>query len=342
MKVGRSLIGFALVAFVGCKDKPSSPSTATGSASVSSTATTTTTTAVANPTVAGPPKALLRAVREKLKATTIVGDPRKNETMAPPPPPPPEMFDLVKYKAPVGELYAYVSKPPAGGGKKPCMVWATGGFSNGIDEGHFKPGPKTNDQSAAAWREAGLVLFLPSFRGGRGNPGRFEELYGEVDDFIAAIQHVRTLPFVDPDRVYIGGHSTGGTLVLLAAELTDDFRAAIAFGPIHEIGGYGAEIMPFDPTAENVRLEIAARSPSLWLTDIRRPTLVIEGAQGNAPAAETIAFRGRTNPLVRVVVPPGKDHFTVLRPASDVLAKRILEDKGTVASLPFEATDLGP
>lgn len=335
MKVGCALVGMALVAAIGCKDKPAPASTGAVSTGTSVTE-------VANPAPTPPPKGLLREVRARLKATTIVADPRKGETMDPPPPPPAGMFDLVKYKAPIGELFAYVSKPPAGGGRKPCMVWATGGFSNGIDQGHFKAGPVTNDQSAAAWREAGLVLFLPSFRGGRGNPGRFEELYGEVDDFIAAIQHVRTLPFVDPDRIYIGGHSTGGTLVLLAAELTDDFRAAIAFGPIHEIGGYGAQIMPFDPSAENVRLELAARSPALWLADIRRPTLVIEGAKGNAAAAENIAWRASANPLVRVVIPPAKDHFTVLRPASDVLAKRILEDKGAIATLPFEADDLAP
>lgn len=328
------LVALVSAAVVGCKDKASSTP---GPASSSKAEATPTATAPA-----APPKGLLRSARAKLGATTIVRDPRQGESHAPPPVPPPELFELVKYSAPVGELYAYVSKPPPGGGKRPCMVWATGGFSNGIDEGHFKPGPRTNDQSALAWREAGIVLFLPSFRGGRGNPGQYEELYGEVDDFIAALRHVRTLPFVDPDRVYIGGHSTGGTLVLLAAELTDEFRAAIAFGPIHELSAYGAEVMPFDVSGAKLRHEIVARSPSLWLSDISRPTLVIEGASGNAKSAEVIAARASTNPLVRVVIPSGKDHFSVLRPASEVLAKRILEDKGAVASLPFDGAELGP
>ena len=32
-------------------------------------------------------------------------------------------------------------------------------------------------------------------------------------------------PYVDPARIYLGGHSTGGTLALLVAECSETFRA---------------------------------------------------------------------------------------------------------------------
>src|SRR5687767_10437185 len=46
--------------------------------------------------------------------------------------PPEELFRLVRYKSPAGELAAYLSPPPGDGKKRPAIVWLFGGFSNGI------------------------------------------------------------------------------------------------------------------------------------------------------------------------------------------------------------------
>jgi dipeptidyl aminopeptidase/acylaminoacyl peptidase len=46
-------------------------------------------------------------------------------------------------------------------------------------------------------------------------------------------------------RIYLGGHSTGGTLALLVAESSDRFRSVFAFGPTDDIRGYGQENLPF-------------------------------------------------------------------------------------------------
>lgn len=63
-------------------------------------------------------------------------------------------------------------------------------------------------------------------RGENGNPGHFEFFYGEAEDAVAAGRYLATLPRVDPKRIYITGHSAGGTLALLAAMLPSPYALA--------------------------------------------------------------------------------------------------------------------
>ncbi len=147
------------------------------------------------------------------------------------PPPPVGAFDLVRYPAPPGDLAAYLTPAPKGSAKHPAIVWIGGGDSAAIGDMWTAQDP-TNDQSASAFRKAGIVLMVVSLRGGNDNPGEREGLYGEVDDVKAAGDYVARLSYVDPARIYLGGHSTGGTLVLLTMATTTQFRAAFAFGPM--------------------------------------------------------------------------------------------------------------
>jgi hypothetical protein len=66
---------------------------------------------------------------------------------------------------------------------------------------------------------------FPVLRGGNDNQVPKESFLGEVQDVVAAAGHLEDLPYVDSDRIYLGGHSTGGTLALLVAECSDRFRA---------------------------------------------------------------------------------------------------------------------
>jgi dipeptidyl aminopeptidase/acylaminoacyl peptidase len=127
--------------------------------------------------------------------------------------PPEELFSVVTYPTPIGAMSAYLAKAPAGGGKHPAILWITGGFpAGGVGESAWRPQPSENDQSAKAYRLAGLVLMYPAFRGSFGNPGKQESFYGEVDDILAAADDLAKVDYVDPQRIYLGGHSTGGTL----------------------------------------------------------------------------------------------------------------------------------
>jgi pimeloyl-ACP methyl ester carboxylesterase len=140
------------------------------------------------------------------------------------PEPPPNVFRLLRFDSPVGKLAAYLSPNPGDGRKHPAIIWITGGDCNSID-GLWKRAPRENDQTAAAYRKAGIIMMFPSLRGGNDNPGQREGFFGEVDGIIAAADYLIRQDYVDPQRVYLGGHSTGGTLVMLVAESTDRFRA---------------------------------------------------------------------------------------------------------------------
>jgi dipeptidyl aminopeptidase/acylaminoacyl peptidase len=237
----------------------------------------------------------------------------------------------VKYRAPLGEMWAYVTQDPQDGKKHPAVVWASGGFDHSIGAEFFKPGPATNDQSASQLRADGIVVMFPSYRGVHDNPGTFELLFGEVDDFLAAADHLRRLSYVDPDRIYFAGHSTGGTLVLLAAELTDQFRAAFAFGPVTGVKSYGDSLAPFDPRAPNARREWRLRAPLDYVRDIRRPTFVIEGEK--SPNARALPIYERAAAAAGVPLttmrPAGLDHFSVLAPQLELIARKILADDGS-------------
>src|SRR5262249_9302147 len=148
---------------------------------------------------------------------------RQASAREPVPEPPAGIFRLVRYESPAGKLAAYVSPDPRDGKKHPAIIWITGGDCNSIDEGCWKEGPASNDQSASAFRKAGMLMMFPSLRGGNDNPGTREGFFGEVDDVLAAADYLAGQDYVDPKRIYLGGHSTGGTLVLLTAQSSHPF-----------------------------------------------------------------------------------------------------------------------
>jgi dipeptidyl aminopeptidase/acylaminoacyl peptidase len=250
----------------------------------------------------------------------------------PVPQPPPRLFRTIRYESPAGNLAAYLTPDPKDGKKHPAIIWITGGDCNSIDQGCWTEGPPANDQSASAFRKAGIVMMFPALRGGNDNPGNKEGFLGEVDDVLAAADFLGKQEFVDPNRIYLGGHSTGGTLVLLTAECSDRFRAIFSFGPADNVAGYGPEYMPFDTS--NPR-EIALRSPGRWLTNIKSPTFVLEGTvQGNIGSLQAMA-RSSTNPQVHFLPVRGATHFSILAPTTRFLADRILRDDGPACSLAF-------
>ncbi len=253
----------------------------------------------------------------------------------PVPVPPPEIFSVVRYDAPPGKLAAYLTPDPKDDKKHPAIIWIHGGPCNLIGE-CWEESPPDNDQTASAFRKAGIVMMMPSLRGGNDNPGNVESFLGEVDDVLAAADYVAKQPFVDPNRIYLGGHSTGGTVALLAAECSDRFRAVFSFGPVDNVAGYGPEYLSFDPS--NPR-EIELRSPGKWLATIKTPTFVFEGVEGNIASLQIMA-RSSTNPNIHFMPVLGATHFSILAPTTRLVAERILRDDGSACNLTFTAEEL--
>lgn len=284
-----------------------------------------------------PPPANLVEARQRLQTKLL----KQEADGTPVPPPPGNFFQVVKYKSPAGELSAYLTPNPNDNQKKPAIIWITGGDCETIGD-VWTPGQPADDQTAAQYRNAGIVMMYPSLRGGNDNPGKKEQFLGEVDDVIAAADFLATQPHVDPTRIYLGGHSTGGTLALLVAECTGKFRAVFSFGPVSDTRGYYANMPPVYDTAH--ALEYEARSPGRWLASITSPTFVIEGVGTATDASNIAALRemaaASKNPQVKFLEAVGKNHFSVLAPVNQTIATKIVADNGPTCNITLTAEEV--
>lgn len=250
--------------------------------------------------------------------------------------PPKGILNITIYSSPVGELSAYISPDPKDGEKHPAIIWLVGGFDNSISDTFWTEFPSDNDQSASAFREAGIVMMYPSLRGGNENPGSTECLYGEVADVLAAAEFLAKQEYVDADRIYLGGHSTGGTLSLLVAESSDLFRATFSFGPIDKINNYGSENINFDETNQ---LEYDLRSPILWMDSVKTPVYVFEGVFGNMYPLAMLKSTSK-NDNIQFFEISDADHFNILSPVTKILAKKIIQDKGDSVNITIDKDEL--
>lgn len=265
--------------------------------------------------------------------TKILQQKKENEAVDVPPP---HTLQQISYRGPLGEMAAYVSPDPKDGRKHPAIIWLIGGFSTSISKESWMKSPPSNDQSAAAFWRAGVITMYPSMRGGNKNPGYKENLYGEVDDVGAAYQKLASLPYVDSSRIFLGGHSVGGTLALLVAEAYPHFRATFAFGAANRYRDWGPRNADFDFGDATEHL---MRAPVEWMHSLRSPTYIAEGEGGNGIAISIFAAQNR-NPLVQTLLLKDHDHATYLLRATTFLAKKILADSGAGA-FSFDIAELG-
>lgn len=253
------------------------------------------------------------------------------------PKPPRTLFRPLTFDAPPGKLAAFLSPDPNDGKKHPVIIWITGGDCNTLDDGFWKKGSLNGDQTASGFRDAGIPMMFPTLRGGNKNPGFREGFFGEVDDVLAAADLLSKQPFVDPQRIYLGGMSNGGTLAILVAASSDRFRAVFAFGPADDVAGYDSKYLPFDTS--NPR-EFELRSPIHWLHAMRVPVFVFEGTvRGNLDSLQAME-RASTNPKIRFHSVKGADHVSVLAPTARLIARKILSDDGPESNIMLTAEEL--
>lgn len=217
----------------------------------------------------------------------------------------------VEYTSSAGKLGAWLIPPQTGGstfsdGKKhPAILWGHGGFAVGT--GDIK--------DVYPFSYAGYVVLIPAWRGENGNPGNFEMCYGEVEDAVAALQMLKSLPEVDSEHIYAGGHSAGATVALLLAEETEDLKAVAACGAYPDMSDQPYDGAPFNGT--NI-YELACRAPALHTKFLNCPTLLVYGSDeahylSQAEKMKTAARKERKKVSLEII--PGSDHFKALGPA---------------------------
>jgi len=189
---------------------------------------------------------------------------------------PPAGAKEVYYNSGNLKLKSWVSDKPADNDTHPAVVFAHGGFAFGASEW----------ESMKEFRDHGFIVMTPMLRGENGNPGSFEYFYGEVDDLVAAADYLANVTYVDRDRIFLCGHSVGGTLSILTSMMPSKYRAISSFGgmPTTEYlimnGGYP---IPFDSKDQK---EFKLRSAIYYPDSIITPLFLYVGDQGEGALSE--------------------------------------------------------
>ena len=219
-------------------------------------------------------------------------------------------------------LYPPLGRQP--GKRYPLVVYVHGGPAQ-YDGDYFDTGLENQVLPAA-----GIAVLRVNYRGSTSYGERFARAVSgdwfsrEHADLMAALDQALELPWLDRERVGIGGWSNGGILTVWAIAHTTRFKLAVAerfevdflaaFGEDQWVAQYLAELgSPFENEALYRRL-----SPITYATAIRTPVrLIADELDYNCPLSQALELYQRLKLLgvpTELVVYPGESH-TMARPS---------------------------
>ncbi|TWP47606.1 S9 family peptidase [Lentzea tibetensis] len=181
---------------------------------------------------------------------------------------------------------------------------------------------------SAQWlAAAGLAVFLPNARGGKGHGHDFAACVAgavgldEWTDVLAGLDLLVAQGVADPERLGIGGWSHGGFVAAWAVGQTDRFQAAVMGAGVSDWGMLAAtgESGPFEAALggsagwEGIGPHPHDRlSPISFAANVRTPVLMLHGADDtNVPLSQSEAFHRalrRFGAMHEFVVYPREGH----------------------------------
>ena len=257
--------------------------------------------------------------------------------------PPKDTFLLINYEAKDGNMDAFLTPDPKDGKKHPAVIWLIGGYGGiGNDDYFWADQPEENDQSGRAFRDAGIIMMVPSFRGENANPGIYDMFYGEIEDLESAREYLSKISYVDPERIYVVGHSTGGTRAFLGNEYSKGFRAAFSLGGIPDLElrlqGPMRVAIPYN---KNNPEELRIRSPTTYMKSLQSPTFYFEGEADYWYEFDEMKKIAKENNIPLYIYSiKGGDHFNIITPVTKVIVEKILNDTGEKSNITFTKEDI--
>ena len=200
------------------------------------------------------------------------------------------MPEKVRYESTDGlTIEAYLHRPPgaAPGDRFPGVMWIHGGPTSQFDD-QFR-----RHQQVHFFAQRGYVVLMPNIRGSSGYGLEFEDLnngcwgHCDLEDVLAGVDFLKTLPDVDPDKIAVTGTSYGGIMTMAAVAFAPNvFQAAISLSgygdmtdfhtKVHELQHIKLLEYELGPYPEN-RDVYLRNSAILQAHQVTTPTFVIQG-----------------------------------------------------------------
>lgn len=239
---------------------------------------------------------------------------------------------LVHYLAADGKrvpAYLFVPKTLNRAVKHPAIVWIHGdGVNQNYDGWHIQRNYAVYYSFHQYLLQQGYVVIAPDYRGSIGYGSAWRDgVYMDVggQDFMDAAfaaHYLKTLPYVDADRVGVWGLSYGGFFTLLAVtQMPTLYRAAVNVAGVADYAMYYGD--PYHGGWTESRIGkpednpqvYAKASPVSHIDKLARPLLVLHGtADVNVPYLHSVrlideALKKGKGDLVEFMTYPGEFHY---------------------------------
>ena len=240
--------------------------------------------------------------------------------------------ESVSYAGPDGQkvpAWLFVPKGLDRTRKHPAIVWIHGdGVNQGYDGWHVQRNYAVYYSFHQYLLQKGYVVIMPDYRGSIGygkawREGVYMDVGGkDAKDAWMVTNYLKTLPYVDMDRVGVWGLSYGGFFTLIA--VTDQpklFRAAVDVAGVVDYAMYYEDPYHGGWTASRIGTPeqnpkvYAGASPLSHVDRLERPLLVLHGTSDvNVPYLHSVRLidellkKGKGD-LVSFMTYPGEFHY---------------------------------